>query len=88
MTTGGEGGMVTTNDKALWQKMWEYKDHGKNYDSIYHKQHPPGFRWLHDSFGTNWRMMEMQAVIGRIQLKKWLSGPIFVHKTPRFCVKL
>ena len=70
MTTGGEGGMVTTNDRALWQKMWEYKDHGKNYDSIYHKQHPPGFRWLHDSFGTNWRMMEMQAVIGRIQLKK------------------
>lgn len=70
MTTGGEGGMVTTNDKALWQKMWEYKDHGKNYDSIYHKQHPPGFRWLHDSFGTNWRMMEVQAVIGRIQLKK------------------
>lgn len=70
MTTGGEGGMVTTNDKALWQKMWEYKDHGKNYDSIYHKQHPPGFRWLHDSFGNNWRMMEMQAVIGRIQLKK------------------
>ena len=70
MTTGGEGGMVTTNDKALWQKMWEYKDHGKNYDSIYHKQHPPGFRWLHDSFGTNWRMMEMQAVLGRIQLKK------------------
>ena len=70
MTTGGEGGMVTTNDRALWQKMWEYKDHGKNYDSIYHKQHAPGFRWLHDSFGTNWRMMEMQAVIGRIQLKK------------------
>ena len=70
MTTGGEGGMVTTNDKVLWQKMWEYKDHGKNYDSIYHKQHPPGFRWLHDSFGTNWRMMEMQAVLGRIQLKK------------------
>ena len=69
MTTGGEGGMVTTNDELLWKKMWSYKDHGKNYDSIYNKQHPPGFRWLHDSFGTNWRMMEMQAVIGRIQLK-------------------
>ena len=68
MTTGGEGGMVTTNDESLWKKMWSYKDHGKSYDSIYHKQHPPGFRWLHDSFGTNWRMMEMQAVIGRIQL--------------------
>lgn len=70
MTTGGEGGMVTTNDEQLWKKMWSYKDHGKNFDSIYNKQHPPGFRWLHDSFGTNWRMMEMQAVIGRIQLKK------------------
>lgn len=70
MTTGGEGGMVTTNDEALWKKMWSYKDHGKSYDSIYNKQHPPGFRWLHDSFGTNWRMMEMQAVIGRIQLTR------------------
>ncbi|MCO8109084.1 DegT/DnrJ/EryC1/StrS family aminotransferase [Acinetobacter indicus] len=70
MTTGGEGGMVTTNDENLWKKMWSYKDHGKNYDSIYHKQHPPGFRWLHDSFGTNWRMMEMQAVIGRLQLQR------------------
>ncbi|SEM10815.1 DegT/DnrJ/EryC1/StrS family aminotransferase [Acinetobacter sp. DSM 11652] len=69
MTTGGEGGMVTTNDEVLWKKMWSYKDHGKNFDSIYNKQHPPGFRWLHDSFGTNWRMMEMQGVIGRIQLK-------------------
>jgi dTDP-4-amino-4,6-dideoxygalactose transaminase len=70
MTTGGEGGMVTTNDETLWKKMWSYKDHGKNFDSIYNKQHPPGFRWLHDAFGTNWRMMEMQGVIGRIQLKK------------------
>ncbi|WP_180022206.1 DegT/DnrJ/EryC1/StrS aminotransferase family protein [Acinetobacter sp. YH16044] len=70
MTTGGEGGMVTTNDESLWKKMWSYKDHGKNFDSIYNKQHPPGFRWLHDSFGTNWRMMEMQAVIGRLQLKQ------------------
>ncbi len=70
MTTGGEGGMVTTNDKELWSKMWSYKDHGKSFDAIYNRQHPPGFRWLHESFGTNWRMMEMQAVIGRIQLKR------------------
>ncbi len=70
MTTGGEGGMVTTNDENLWKTMWSYKDHGKNFDSVYNKQHPPGFRWLHDSFGTNWRMMEMQAVIGRLQLKE------------------
>jgi len=70
MSTGGEGGMVTTSDKDLWSSMWSYKDHGKSYDAVYHKKHPPGFRWLHESFGTNWRMMEMQAVIGRIQLAK------------------
>ncbi len=70
MTTGGEGGMVTTNDKTLWSKMWSYKDHGKSWDAIYKTEHPPGFRWVHDSFGTNWRMTEMQAAIGRIQLKR------------------
>ena len=70
MTTGGEGGMVTTNDEALWRAMWSYKDHGKSYEAVYERQHPPGFRWLHESFGTNWRMLEMQAVIGRIQLKR------------------
>ncbi|ATD65594.1 DegT/DnrJ/EryC1/StrS family aminotransferase [Neisseria weixii] len=70
MTTGGEGGMVTTNDKDLWNKMWSYKDHGKSYDAVYHREHAPGFRWLHESFGTNWRMMEIQAVIGRIQIKR------------------
>ncbi|RXF01975.1 DegT/DnrJ/EryC1/StrS aminotransferase family protein [Pseudoalteromonas sp. PS5] len=70
MTTGGEGGMVTTNSKDLWSKMWSYKDHGKSFDAIYNREHPPGFRWLHESFGTNWRMTEMQAAIGRIQLTR------------------
>ncbi len=70
MTTGGEGGMVTTNDEALWRKMWAYKDHGKSYAAVYETEHPPGYRWLHESFGTNWRMTEMQAVIGRIQLTR------------------
>ena len=70
MTTGGEGGMVTTNNKSLWSKMWSYKDHGKSWEAVYDREHPPGFRWLHDSFGTNWRMTEMQGVIGRIQLRR------------------
>lgn len=70
MTTGGEGGMVTTNSKELWSTMWSYKDHGKSFDAIYNREHPPGFRWLHESFGTNWRMTEMQAVLGRIQLTR------------------
>lgn len=70
MTTGGEGGMVTTNDRELWSKMWSYKDHGKSWEAVYEREHPPGFRWLHESFGTNWRMLEVQAVIGRIQLRR------------------
>lgn len=70
MTTGGEGGIVTTNNEQLWKKMWAYKDHGKDYDLVHHTEHPPGFRWLHTSFGTNFRMTEMQATIGRIQLKR------------------
>lgn len=76
MTTGGEGGMVTTNHDDLWSTMWSYKDHGKSWDAVYNKQHPPGYRWLHESFGTNWRMLEIQAVLGRLQLKKmtdWTS---------------
>jgi dTDP-4-amino-4,6-dideoxygalactose transaminase len=70
MTTGGEGGMVTTNDESFWRNMWAYKDHGKSYKAVYEREHPEGFRWLHESFGTNWRMTEMQAAIGRIQLKR------------------
>lgn len=70
MTTGGEGGMVTTNDADLWASMWSFKDHGKSWGAVYEREHAPGFRWLHESFGTNWRMLEVQAVIGRIQLKR------------------
>jgi len=70
MTTGGEGGMLTTNDESLWRKAWAFKDHGKSYAAVYEKQHPPGYRWLHESFGTNWRLTEMQSAIGRIQTKR------------------
>lgn len=70
MTTGGEGGMVTTVDEQLWSKMWSYKDHGKSWNAVYNREHPPGFRWVHESFGTNWRMLEFQAAIGRIQLRR------------------
>ena len=76
MTTAGEGGMVTTNSDELWNTMWSLKDHGKSYDAVYHREHAPGFRWLHESFGTNWRLSEVQSAVGRIQLKKlprWLS---------------
>lgn len=70
ITTGGEGGMVTTDQRELWSRMWSYKDHGKSWEAVYDKEHAPGFRWLHDSFGSNWRMTEMQGAIGRIQLTR------------------
>lgn len=70
ITTGGEGGMVTTDDEDLWSRMWSYKDHGKSWDAVHAREHPPGFRWVHEGFGTNWRMLEIQAVLGRIQLKR------------------
>jgi dTDP-4-amino-4,6-dideoxygalactose transaminase len=77
MTTGGEGGMITVDDEARWKAMWAYKDHGKSWDAVYEREHAPGFRWLHESFGTNWRMLEMQAVLGRIQLgrmERWTAA--------------
>lgn len=83
MTTGGEGGMVTTNDPELWVKMWSYKDHGKSWDAVYNRKFIKEFNWLHEDFGTNWRMIEMQAVIGRIQLKRlsyWHEQRLFNAK--------
>lgn len=70
MTTGGEGGMVTVNDDALWRSMWSYKDHGKSMAALERSDRQSGFRWVHESFGTNWRMMEVQAALGRIQLRR------------------
>jgi len=92
MTTGGEGGMVTCQDGALWRRMWSYKDHGKSWEAVYERQHPPGFRWLHESFGTNWRMMEMQAALGRIQLgrmadwtaRRTANAQIFADRLERY----
>jgi dTDP-4-amino-4,6-dideoxygalactose transaminase len=70
VSTGGEGGMLVTSNKSLWEKAWSYKDHGKNFEKTRNPVNGHSFRWLHDSFGTNWRMTEMQAAIGRVQLTK------------------
>ena len=76
ITTGGEGGMLVTDSRALWERAWSYKDHGKSYAAVFEREHPFGFRWLHESFGSNWRITEMQSAIGRLQLAKlpqWLA---------------
>lgn len=71
ISTGGEGGLLTTNDPTIWNFAWSYKDHGKSYDAVYNRKHSVGYRWLHESFGTNWRMLEMQAVLGRRALARY-----------------
>ena len=70
MTTCGEGGMFTTNDRSLWELAWSFKDHGKNYEATTGASPSPVFRWVHDSIGTNWRMTEMQSAVGRTLLRK------------------
>jgi dTDP-4-amino-4,6-dideoxygalactose transaminase len=70
MTTGGEGGMVVTNSEELWSTCWSFKDHGKSTALLKPSKSPPVFRYVHDTVGTNFRMTEMQAAIGRIQLRK------------------
>lgn len=70
MTTGGEGGMVTCDDDDLRKRMWAFMNHGKDWDLVNDPNPPAGFRWLHTSIGTNWRLSEMQSAIGRIQLKR------------------
>lgn len=76
MTTGGEGGMLLTQNTAVWEKAWSYKDHGKSYQQAHTPRIGNRFRFIHDSFGSNFRMTEMQAAIGREQLKRlpqWLQ---------------
>jgi dTDP-4-amino-4,6-dideoxygalactose transaminase len=70
ISTGGEGGLLVTQDETLWSRAWSFKDHGKSFQAVHREDHPPGFRWLHESFGTNGRMTEFQAAIGRRQLVK------------------
>ena len=92
MSTGGEGGMVTTDNPHYWSKMWSYKDHGKSWHAVQEASHGSSYRWLHGSFGTNWRMLEMQAILGRIQLKlldSWVQTrkkyALEIYKTARNC---
>jgi hypothetical protein len=79
MTTCGEGGMFVTDDGNLYDRAWSYKDHGKSRELVYDTSPRTGvaFRWLHESFGTNWRMSEVQSAQGRVALRK---VPAWVEK--------
>jgi dTDP-4-amino-4,6-dideoxygalactose transaminase len=85
ITTAGEGGMLTTDSTELWNKAWSFKDHGKSWSAIYERDHPPGFRWVHEGWGTNWRLTEMQSAVGRIQLRRM---PEWHAKRKRSAIRL
>ncbi len=70
ISTGGEGGMITTNNEELFSKIQTFKDHGKNLNLMQKKADSKSYRFLHENLGTNLRLTEMQSSIGRIQLKK------------------
>lgn len=70
VTTGGEGGLLATNNEKFWHAAWSLKDHGRNRDKALNKKQGAGFAWVVDSFGTNYRLTEMQAAIGRLMLRK------------------
>lgn len=78
MSTGGEGGLLVMRDPGMHTRAWSLKDHGKNPRKLSDGKGVPGqFRYIHDSMGSNARMTEMQAAIGRVQLRKlpgWLAA--------------
>src|SRR3546814_5541740 len=76
MSTGGEGGMLLLRDAGAWARAWSWKDHGKNPHKVMNPLPGNSFRWLHDGFGSNYRMTEMQPAIGLVPLEtlpRWLS---------------
>ena len=68
ISTGGEGGMITTNSYKNYQNIWSLKDHGKNKKKYFNISSNYSFRYLHDNFGSNFRLTEMQSAIGNTQL--------------------
>lgn len=70
ISTGGEGGFTSFRDEGEWEWAWSFKDHGKNWSKVKSPPAASGFRWLHDSVGTNWRLTGIQAAIGLRQLEK------------------
>lgn len=76
LTTAGEGGALVLDDEEVFRRAWAYKDHGKSYEAVFEREHPPGFRWVHESFGSNFRLSEVQSAIGRVALRRlphWLE---------------
>lgn len=67
--TSGEGGVVTTSDARLAERMRRFRNHGISVD---HRQRSAAGSWLYeiDSLGYNYRLTDFQAALGASQLRK------------------
>ena len=71
ISTGGEGGMITTSNNQLKNIITSFKNHGKNQEKLNSfKKEDYLYKWIHDSVGLNFRLTELQSAIGLMQLKK------------------
>lgn len=61
ITTGGEGGMVVTNSKRLYEKLRLFRNHGR----------PHSGTFIHPTMGYNFRITDLQAAVGIAQLRKF-----------------
>ena len=70
ISTLGEGGMIGTNNKDLYERIWQLKEIGKVRKLMIKKYKNTAYRWVHNTFGTNLRLTEIQSAVGRMQLKR------------------
>ena len=78
--------MVSTSRFDLWDAMWSLKDHGKSHKLVFGTDHAPGFRWLHERFGSNFRLTEFQSAIGRIQLQRLPEWTSILSRNAQFLI--
>ena len=79
--------MVTTNNEEYFNLIWSLKDHGKTLKSLKKAKSNAGFKWVHDNFGTNYRLTELQSAVGRMQLKLLPSWIIIRERNAKILFK-
>jgi UDP-4-amino-4,6-dideoxy-N-acetyl-beta-L-altrosamine transaminase len=70
----GEGGMITTNDKALFEKLLLLRTHGITKDPALMYEHHGGWYYEMMELGYNYRLTDMQAALGISQLGRADEG--------------
>lgn len=69
LTTGGEGGIILTDKKKYFKKIWSYKDIGRNYNKAVKIKKNSNYQKIYDTLGSNLRLTEIQSAVGLTMLK-------------------